>query len=96
MILIVFYLILGILFAFICKSMARKRGRDTAIWAILGFFFGIITVIVLAIAGPAEKAGTAATDSPLDQLAKLNGLVNDGVLTQEEFAEQKAKLLGSS
>jgi hypothetical protein len=41
-----------------------------------------------------QAAGTSA--SPADELAKLKGLHDQGVLTDDEFAQQKAKLLASS
>jgi hypothetical protein len=41
-------------------------------------------------APPAAPAG----DDTLDQLAKLGQLHDSGVLTDEEFAAQKAKILG--
>jgi hypothetical protein len=36
-----------------------------------------------------------ATPDPLDQLKKLAELRDSGVLTEEEFATQKARLLNS-
>jgi signal transduction histidine kinase len=41
-----------------------------------------------------QVAGTGGSDTA-DQLAKLNDLKNQGVLSQEEFDQQKAKLLSS-
>jgi hypothetical protein len=41
-----------------------------------------------------DVAGTG--DTTADQLTKLNDLHNQGVLTDEEFAQQKAKVLGTS
>ena len=41
-----------------------------------------------------QVAGTSG-DSTADQLAKLNDLKNQGVITQDEFDQQKAKLLNS-
>jgi Short C-terminal domain len=38
---------------------------------------------------------TAAPSTPIDQLKELGELHASGVLTDEEFAAQKAKLLGS-
>ncbi|SDK40672.1 SHOCT domain-containing protein [Aliiruegeria lutimaris] len=38
-----------------------------------------------------DAAGAVSTADELDKLAKLK---NDGVITEEEFAAQKAKLLG--
>lgn len=41
-----------------------------------------------------QVAGTSGA-STADQLAKLNDLKNQGVLSQEEFDQQKAKLLAT-
>jgi hypothetical protein len=40
-------------------------------------------------------AAPAAGDSTIDQLKELGELKAQGVLTEEEFAAQKAKLLGA-
>jgi len=42
----------------------------------------------------ASKGGPAAAISVADELAKLAQLRDSGVLTEAEFATQKAKLLG--
>ena len=42
----------------------------------------------------AEPAAAAAADDTLAQLEKLGELKAAGVLTEEEFAAQKAKILG--
>ena len=48
-----------------------------------------------AQAPPPEQAPPpAAADSTIDQLKELGELKNQGILTEEEFAAQKAKLLG--
>jgi hypothetical protein len=47
----------------------------------------------VAIAAP--PPGAAPGGDPLDQLKKLSELKDAGVLTEAEFAEQKAKLLSS-
>ena len=51
-------------------------------------------------AGPAPRTGSApraaapAAESTIDQLKELGELKSQGILTEEEFAAQKAKLLG--
>jgi hypothetical protein len=48
------------------------------------------------MAPPPESAPSAtAPAAPIDQLKELGELHASGVLTDEEFAAQKAKLLGS-
>ena len=44
---------------------------------------------------PAPAAPPAAASSPIEQLKELGELKAQGILTEEEFAAQKAKLLGS-
>ncbi len=43
---------------------------------------------------PTPAAAPAAADSTIDQLKELGELKGQGILTEEEFAAQKAKLLG--
>jgi putative oligomerization/nucleic acid binding protein len=43
---------------------------------------------------PAAPQPAAATTDPIEQLKELGQLHEQGVLTDEEFAAQKAKLLG--
>jgi len=42
---------------------------------------------------PPPAAAPAATD-PIEQLKELAALKNQGILTEEEFSAQKAKILG--
>jgi hypothetical protein len=45
-------------------------------------------------AAPPPAAAAPAGDSTIDQLKQLGELKSQGILTEEEFAAQKAKLLG--
>lgn len=45
------YIVWGILWAYVCHRMAIKRGRDPLLGALLGFLFGIFSVIGYALAG---------------------------------------------
>jgi hypothetical protein len=45
-------------------------------------------------AAPAPAPAAPAAESTIDQLRELGELKSQGVLTEEEFAAQKAKLLG--
>jgi len=44
--------------------------------------------------GPPPAAAPAGGDDPIAKLKELGELRDSGVLTEEEFAAQKAKLLG--
>jgi len=48
-----------------------------------------------AAAPAAPAAAPAGEESMIDQLKQLGELKSQGILTEEEFAAQKAKLLGS-
>jgi uncharacterized membrane protein len=52
---ILIIIIVGALFAWLCAEMAETRNRDKTTWAILGFLFGLISVIVLALIGTAKN-----------------------------------------
>ncbi len=45
-------------------------------------------------AAPAPPAPAGGESSTIDQLKELGELKSQGILTEEEFAAQKAKLLG--
>lgn len=42
-------LIVDLIFAFACATLAGNKGRSRVLWGILGFFFSIITLIVVLI-----------------------------------------------
>jgi hypothetical protein len=48
-----------------------------------------------AAAPAAPAGGGGSTDDVIEQLTKLKGLLDAGVLTQDEFDAQKRKLLGN-
>jgi hypothetical protein len=46
-------------------------------------------------APPAEAAPSGVTPEAIEQLKQLADLKDQGILTEEEFAAEKAKILGS-
>jgi hypothetical protein len=42
-------LIVDRIFAFACSAIAGGKGRGRTVWGILGFFFSLITLIVVLI-----------------------------------------------
>ena len=44
-------LIIALVFAAVCWNLAGTRNRSQVLWAILGFFFPIIALILLLILG---------------------------------------------
>ena len=95
-------IVIGLVSALISGSMASSRNRSGLGWGIFGFFFGFIPIIILAIIGrqaPASYQPVAIAagggSSNLDQLSKLKGLLDQGVISQSEFDAQKRKLLSN-
>ncbi len=48
---IVIPLAIAVVFALVCRSMARTRNRSENLWTVLGFFFPLISLIILLIMG---------------------------------------------
>jgi len=46
---ILIYLFFAVIFAIICASVAKSKNRETALWGVLGFFFGIFALIILLV-----------------------------------------------
>lgn len=52
-------LAIAVVFALVCRSMARSRNRSQNLWTVLGFFFPVISLIILLIMGH-DKSKTAS------------------------------------
>lgn len=46
---VLIWLIMGVMFAFACASVAKGKNRDTTGWALGGFILGIIGLIIIAV-----------------------------------------------
>ncbi len=44
---IIAYLLIGVVFGFICKAISGSRGMEGGFW--WGFFLGIIGIIIVAV-----------------------------------------------
>ncbi len=75
MIFVVIWIVFGIVFAVIGSNMARARGRDPAIWAVICFVSCLIGVIILAMSGPASSPTLAQPSQNLESLKKWEVLV---------------------
>jgi len=45
----IFYLIGGIIAAVVCALIAKSKGHSAVLFGILGFFFSLITLIVILV-----------------------------------------------
>jgi hypothetical protein len=57
-------LIGGVVFALICGYVAQGKGRSVALWAVLGFFLGLIALIILALLKKPQPTVAGNTMSP--------------------------------
>ncbi|MGI9187219.1 MAG: hypothetical protein ACR2J9_06825 [Gaiellales bacterium] len=52
-------LVISVVFAIVCASLAGGRNRSRVGWAILGFIFPIIALVVLLILGKKNRGSAA-------------------------------------
>jgi uncharacterized membrane protein len=79
---------------------AESAGRSFIAFMVLSIFFPIIMVIVVQFLQPlSTKAVSQGNHSESrsfdDEIRKLNALLKDGLVSQEEFEASKAKILNS-
>ena len=80
-------LIIGLLFGWGCARIASKKGYSYGGFFALGFFLPIIGLIIALVIGDKASAPTA------DELLKYKTLLDQGVITQEEFELKKQQLM---
>lgn len=86
---------------FIPAYIAESKGRNFGLWWLYGFALFIVALIhALALPGASARAMVAPASRPdpvsaADELTKFAELRDKGVLTEEEFATQKARILKS-
>jgi hypothetical protein len=83
---------LGSLLSTVQEAKAQSHGDPQALAAALQAKFGGQAPIVMT--GGNASQPPAAEEDPIDQLTKLADLRDRGVVTPEEFAAQKARILG--
>jgi peptidoglycan/LPS O-acetylase OafA/YrhL len=43
------FLLFGVVFGLVCAFIANSKGRSPVLWGILGFLFGLIPLIIIAV-----------------------------------------------
>lgn len=82
-------LIVGLVCGFICRLQASKKGYSETAFFCLGFFLGIIGLVV-ALLIPSKQSEAI---SNADGILKYKELLDQGVITQEEFETKKNELM---
>jgi hypothetical protein len=54
------FIAIAVVFALVCRSMARSRNRSENLWTALGFFFPLISLIILLIMGTDKSKSASA------------------------------------
>ncbi len=96
------FLILILILLVLPTEIAQKRGvskehrRYIIVLSLLGLLFGVtwVVALILAFVFPSENEKKENEKDNLVKLSMLGKLKKDGVLTDEEFEEEKHKLLG--
>ena len=91
-------LAVGVACAFGSKSIMEGKGyTDTTLYFWLGFFLGIIGIIIAACKPDLNAVSgiqPVKSISDADELTTYKSLLDDGVISQEEFDQKKKQILG--
>lgn len=90
--------------AFIPANIAKKKGYSFGLWWFYGWMLWIVAIIHVnmipdknapqaQVQQNAVPAQPASTKSAADELKKYKELLDQGAITEEEFQQQKAKIL---
>ena len=80
--------------AWLFADYAESRGYSFPLFFLLGLIISPLVSGLLALVVPDRSAQLDAVESDLAQLRELADLHERGALTDEEFAAQKARVLG--
>ena len=86
---IILGLVIGIVCGVICRKQAPQKGYSENAFFCLGFFLGVIGLII-ALVLPSKQSESI---SNADAILKYKQLLDQGVITQEEFEAKKRELL---
>jgi hypothetical protein len=56
-------LVVAIVFAYLCHKIAVGKGRGPVLWAVLGFFFPLIALIIILLLPPKNRAAPAGAEA---------------------------------
>ena len=86
-------IIVGLAFAIPAGIIAQKKGYSLVAFAVLGFIFPLIGLIVAAVMPDKSNDAINKDASVAEALTNYKKLLDDGVITQAEFDEKKRRLL---
>ena len=74
----------------ISAIIASYKERSELLWAFLGLIFGWIAVLIIACLSISKQK---TLNNATDDLIKLKNLLDNGIITQEEFEKKKKEIL---
>jgi branched-chain amino acid transport system ATP-binding protein len=90
-------ILINVAFAVVCRRMAQARNRNADLWTALGFVFGIVAVIALAVLGRETARAATSFQGPAPLLAVRDvSVVFGGIvaLNGVSFDMHKGQILG--
>lgn len=89
-------LLVAAVLGIIPAKIAQSKGYDFTLWWFYGwmlFIVAIVHALVLPDKNEQKKVGNSFSGSSADELLKYKKLLDDEIITQEEFDEKKKQLL---
>ena len=84
---IIILLVIGAVFAYITGNGAKKKGYSFGLFCVIGFFLGLLALIIVALLPDKNKEA-------LDAIVEYKKLLDEGIITQAEFDAKKFELMG--
>lgn len=90
---IVVALVVGVICAYASTNIAREKGYEPLLYGVLGFCLGVIGLIVALVIPDKSNKGLTDSATTAEALTNYKKLLDEGILSQEEFDEKKRQLL---
>jgi len=86
------FLIVGVIFGVICAVVANSKGRSVVAWLLLGFLFGLFSLIILLLLSDLKKE-QAERDYSEQERRRLREQLRQEKLKNEAFRQHAAARL---
>lgn len=87
-------LVFAIIFCAASLKVGSSKGYSPALCGVVGFFLGLIGLIIVAVLPNKNIDKAFAQSSGADSLLKYKQLLDQGVISQDEFDRKKKEILG--
>ena len=87
-------LIIGIICCIVAVNFGKKKGYSSTLCGLLGFFLGIIGLIIVLVL-PSKNQTMLQNYESAETLQRYKNLLDEGAITQEEYDRKKTEILNS-